>query len=233
MMVKVCGAVTVAEVAAVAAAGADLIGLWHGIPAGHADLPALRVAHLAARARSGGHTEPVLVTFADDARQLGRMLASTPIRWVQLHGYQPPAMIRALKAGAELTVVKVLHVRGRECAERPLIESYERAGVDVFLLDAVAADGRIGSTGQRLAAEAVTGLADCLSRPFLLAGGITAGVAQEYQTVIRHPRFLGIDVDTAARSPSGRLHAGKIAEFRRSWAASPPARRTMAEPGDG
>jgi len=218
MMVKACGAVTEADVAAAAAAGADLVGLWHGIPAGHRELPAARLARLAARAASG-RLEPVLVTFAADARQLRRMLAGTPIRWVQLHGYQPPGMIRALKAADGLTVVKVLHVRGEECAELPLIDSYERAGVDVFLLDAVTADGRIGSTGERLAAEAVTGVADRLSRPFFLAGGVCAAVAREYLTVVRHRLFLGIDVDTAARDPRGRLDAGEIARVRRSWDA--------------
>lgn len=219
-MVKVCGAVTETDLAAATAAGADLVGLWHGIPGGHAELSAARLARLAAWSRTAGRPEPVLVTFAGDARQLSRTLASTPIRWVQLHGYQPPAMIRALKAAAELTVVKVLHVRGRECAERPLIGSYERAGADAFLLDAALASGRIGSTGQRLAPAAVTGLADCLSRPFFLAGGITARAAGEYLPVIRHPRFAGIDVDTAARGRGGCLQAGKIAGIRQSWAAA-------------
>ncbi|MFD8816870.1 hypothetical protein ACFV23_36635, partial [Streptomyces sp. NPDC059627] len=34
MIVKFCGATTAAEVREMAAAGADLVGLWHGVPGG-------------------------------------------------------------------------------------------------------------------------------------------------------------------------------------------------------
>ena len=70
------------------------------------------------------------------------------MHWVQLHGYQTPGFVRAVKGIApEVRVIKVLHVRGGACIEERLIGGYEKAGVDVFLFDAVAEDGRVGSTG--------------------------------------------------------------------------------------
>ena len=68
----------------------------------------------------------------------------------------------------------MLHVKGGECVEAPLIGAYEKAGVDVFLFDVVSDDGRVGSTGQAIDPAVVAPLADKLTRPFLLAGGISA-----------------------------------------------------------
>lgn len=220
MIVKICGATTADEVSLLAEAGVDLVGLWHGVPGGRADLPVGSVTELAGIA--AGRLQPVLVTFLGDAEGLLDVVARTGVRWVQLHAYQPPGLVRALKEGDEgLTVVKVLHVQGGTCLERPLIRSYERAGTDMFLLDAVAGDGRIGSTGERLAAPAVISLADRLSRPFLLAGGVSASNRTDHQAVTEHPRFAGVDVDTAARDADGRIEAQRVTAIRRRWNRSP------------
>jgi phosphoribosylanthranilate isomerase len=216
VIVKICGATTAGEVSLLADAGVDLVGLWHGIPGGPADVPVSSVAALAGAARPP--VQPVLVTFLGDAEALLDAVARTGVRWVQLHAFQPPALVRALKSGGDgLTVVKVLHVQGGTCLERPLIGSYERAGTDLFLVDAVADDGRIGSTGQRLASDVVVSLADGLSRPFLLAGGISATNRPDFEAVVGHPRFAGIDVDTAARDASGRIRAERVVAIRRRW----------------
>jgi anti-anti-sigma regulatory factor len=77
-LLKVCGATVDADVDALADAGAHLVGLWHGVPGGHADLPLDGLAGLAARARERG-VEPVLVTFLDDAGALADVVATHPL----------------------------------------------------------------------------------------------------------------------------------------------------------
>jgi phosphoribosylanthranilate isomerase len=227
VILKICGATTPGEVSVLAEAGVDLVGLWHGIPGGRSELPVPSVAALARAAR--GQLRPALVTFLGDPRALLDIVARTGIRWVQLHAYQPPAVVQGLKAGDEgLTVVKVLHVQDGTCLERPLIGSYERAGTDLFLLDATTDDGRIGSTGQRLASPAVVSLADRLSRPFLLAGGITAGNRASYEAVVGHPQFAGVDVDTAARDADGHIRAARVAAIRRTWTSTSPYKEPTA-----
>ncbi|MEO3870701.1 N-(5'-phosphoribosyl)anthranilate isomerase [Nonomuraea sp. B12E4] len=218
-VLKVCGATTPREVGLLAAAGADLVGLWHGIPGGPADLPGRQVGALAAAARETGRAQPVLVTFLHGAGALAAVLAESGIGWVQLHAFQPPAAVRALRAAVpgSVRIVKVLHVRDGSCLERPLIPAYERAGTDLFLLDAVTEDGRVGSTGHRLAQEDVIAVADRLTRPFLLAGGITADSRPGYDLVAAHPLFRGIDVDTAARDPHGAFLASSVREIARRW----------------
>ncbi|MFG3510800.1 N-(5'-phosphoribosyl)anthranilate isomerase [Streptomyces sp. NPDC047821] len=219
MLVKICGATTAAEVRGVADAGADLIGLWHGVPGGRADLSAGRLAALAAEARATGRLEAVLVTFGPDAGALARLVGGQGPSWVQLHGYQPPGMVRALRelVPADVRIVKVLHVEGSSCVEARLIGAYERAGTDVFLLDAVGAGGRVGSTAVSLDDSTVTALADRMERPFLLAGGLGAGNRDRFGGALAHPRFLGIDVDSAARGDDGLLARARAEAVARAW----------------
>jgi phosphoribosylanthranilate isomerase len=219
MHVKICGATHLVDVDLLAGLGVDLIGLWHGVPDGHADLSIAELSRLAKAAKQNGSAHPVLVTLLNDLDTIREAVLDSGVRWVQLHGYQAPALVRALKATGPpgLRVIKVLHVRGRDCIERPLIKSYERAGVDFFLLDAVSQDGRIGSTAQRLDHTIVAELAGLMSRPFFLAGGISAENRSDYDELTRHPRFFGIDVDTNARTANGRFHARRVEAIRQSW----------------
>jgi phosphoribosylanthranilate isomerase len=127
-------------------------------------------------------------------------------------------MIRKIKAiGPEVRVIKVLHVKGGECVEAPLLASYEKAGVDVFLFDVVSEEGRVGSTGQAIDPAVVAPLADKLSRPFLLAGGISAANRGNYEALAAHPRFLGIDVDTNARTADGKISSDNVEAISRAW----------------
>ncbi len=124
MRVKICGATRTGEVELLAAAGVDFVGLWHGVPGGRTELSLPNLTRLAAAC---DRIRPILVTLESTVDTLTRAVESSGIEWVQLHGYQQPGVVRALKAlGA--TVVKVLHIRNGECVERPLIKAYQRAG---------------------------------------------------------------------------------------------------------
>ena len=216
--IKVCGITDRPQVDLLAAAGVDLVGLWWGVPGGPHDLDRKRWATLAHAAAATGVLAPVLVTFAKDAEQLRETLTSAPVQWIQLHGYPTPGAVRKVKAiRDDVRVIKVLHVRGGECIEASLIGSYERAGVDVFLFDVVTEDGRVGSTGQALDAAVVAPLADRLTRPFLLAGGISDANRGDYESLAAHPRFLGVDVDTNARDANGHISAERVAAITRVW----------------
>jgi phosphoribosylanthranilate isomerase len=197
----------------------DLVGLWLAVPGGPHDLPLDRWRALAQRvADTEAGPATVLVTFAKDAEVLRSALESAPVQWVQLHGYPTPGFVRKVKAlGRDVRVIKVLHVKGGQCVEEPLIGSYEKAGVDVFLFDVVSDDGRVGSTGQALDPEVVAPLVDKLTRPFLLAGGISDANRARYESLARRDLFLGVDVDTNARDTDGRISADRVAAITRVW----------------
>jgi phosphoribosylanthranilate isomerase len=220
--VKVCGIVEPAEIDRLAAQHVDFVGLWLAVPGGPHDLPADRWRALAQHAADAdGGPVPVLVTFTKDADLLRDALEASPVRWVQLHGYPTPGFVRKVKAiGPDVKVIKVLHVKGAECVEASLIGAYEKAGVDVFLFDTVSEDGRVGSTGLSLDANVVASLLDKLSRPFLLAGGISAENRDAYEKIAAHPLFLGIDVDTNARGADGKIDAGNVEAISRAWKES-------------
>jgi phosphoribosylanthranilate isomerase len=218
--VKICGATRPADIDLLSGAGVDLVGLWHGVPGGHAELSTDRLAALAQAAAT--RMRPVLITLQTTAAAIRQVMSAAGLSWVQLHGYQPPDTVHALKtADSGLRVIKVLHVRDGGCLEQPLIRAYERAGADYFLLDSVTEDGRLGSTAQVLDVAVVLALADLIRKPFLLAGGIAADRAAQLREVSSHPRFLGVDVDTGARGSNRRFDRTRIADIRRAWPTSP------------
>ena len=217
---KVCGIVEPAEIDLLAAQPVDFVGLWYGVPGGPTDLPLEDWRRLVDAAATTQRLAPVLVTFLKEIDALREAIEGSAVRWVQLHAYQTPGLVRAVKQiSPDVRVLKVLHVRGGKCLEDRLIGAYEKAGVDVFLFDAVTEDGRVGSTGETLDPDLVTSLAEGLSRPFLLAGGISAENHGEYAAVAADPRFLGIDVDTNARGADGKVSADSVAAICRAWNA--------------
>ena len=216
--VKVCGIVDPAELDVLAAAGVDFVGLWYGVTGGPHDLPLDRWAELATAAVE--KPAAVLVTFAKDAEMLADALATAAAGWIQLHGYQSPGLVRKLKASSpNVKVLKVLHIKGGECLEGSLVGAYEKAGVDTFLLDVVADDGRVGSTGQALDPEVATAVTASFDLPFLIAGGISEANRDRYAALAEHPRFMGIDVDTNARGADGRISAQRVDAITHAWRA--------------
>lgn len=218
MLLKICGATSTADVDLLHSAGVDLVGLWHGVPGGSAELTHHDLSALAEACGRTGTLEPVLVTFLKDPGVLLDVAERSGLDWMQLHGYQPPAVVASLKrARADLTIVKVLHVDGIDCIEEPLLCSYARAGTDIFLFDAVTDTGKVGSTGRSLDSSAVVELADRMTLPFLLAGGISPDTRAKYDEVVEHPRFAGVDADTAARDATGRMRFEQIRSIRHHW----------------
>ncbi|MBV8540878.1 MAG: hypothetical protein JO364_17765 [Pseudonocardiales bacterium] len=221
MYVKVCGITRPEEIDLLGALPVDLVGLWHGVSGGRADLPLTECRRLAAAAWATRSLEPVLVTFLNQAEALREVIHRLPVRWVQLHGYQTPGLVRTVKRAVpeEVRIIKALHLQGTYCLEAPLIRAYEKAGVDVFLFDAATDDGRIGSTGRSLDGSVVSSLAERLTRPFLLAGGISSENWREHAMSVRSPGWLGIDVDTNARGRDGTIRPENVEAIIQAWAA--------------
>ncbi|MEV8532239.1 hypothetical protein [Streptomyces sp. NPDC051211] len=201
-----------------AGAPVDLIGLWYGVPDGPADLTLAEVVRLAGLARAVGGPAPVLVTLLADPAVLLEAVTASGVSRVQLHGYATPAQVAAIRAELPaVELLKVLHVRDGQVLEAPLIGAYERAGVDVFLFDSVGADGKIGSTGVPLAAGAVEAVLARLTKPFMLAGGISTVNAGAHRAARSHTGFVGIDVDSAARGAGGAFETPRIERIRAAW----------------
>lgn len=219
MQLKICGITQDREVELLDSLAVDFVGLWHGVPGGHAELPLAACARLAGAARATGRLQPVLVTLLGDVDALERAVTRTGVPYVQLHGYQSPALVAALRRAIPATtrIIKALHIRGGRCLEMPLVGAYENAGAELFLLDAVDARGRVGSTGRAVDGDVALSVARRLARPFLLAGGIGAESGHERSACAQHPGCLGADVDSNARGRDGALDRERIEAISRAW----------------
>jgi phosphoribosylanthranilate isomerase len=218
--VKVCGVTEPREIELLANERVDFAGVWYGVPGGPHDLPLDTWQQLTAATAATGSVTPVFVTFLKDIDEVRKAVDASGVRWVQLHGYPTPGFVRAVKSIApEMRVIKVLHVRGAACLEERLIPAYEKAGVDVFLFDVVTEDGRVGSTGELLNVDAVTPVLGKLSRPFLLAGGVSPTNRAEFAKATATPNYLGVDVDTNARGADGKIDAERVGAITQSWKA--------------
>jgi phosphoribosylanthranilate isomerase len=222
MKIKVCGVTGETaehDIGMLARTGIDAVGLWHGVPRTEADLSLAQLARFTGVAHAHD-VEPVIVTFENDATALARAVDESGAKWVQLHAYQLPKVVKQLKASVgrpDVNIVKVLHLRGRRCLDQRLVGAYERAGVDAFLLDVTSRDGRVGSTGESIPPDGAARVVEGLSSPFYLAGGLSATGNESYDALACHPGFAGIDVSTAARDAAGRLRAGRIEAIDQAW----------------
>jgi phosphoribosylanthranilate isomerase len=220
MYVKVCGITRPAEIELLWALPVNFVGLWHGVSGGRANLSLAEFQRLAAACVTR-NLEPVLVTFINDAEALRKVIHHLPLRWIQLHGYQAPSLVRAVKraAAGKVCIIKVLHIQQGRCLEASLVRAYEKMGVDVFLFDALTDDGRVGSTGRPLDSGVTAALAKRLTRPFLLAGGINSENWREHADSVQNPGWLGIDLDTNARGQDGTLQPDNIQSIVQAWHA--------------
>jgi phosphoribosylanthranilate isomerase len=65
--------------------------------------------------------------------------------------------------------------------------------------------------------DVAAGVVERLSRPFYLAGGLSAAGSEPYEALRCDPGFAGIDVSTAARDAAGRLRAERIDAIEEAW----------------
>ena len=217
MRIKICGITSQRDVQLLATLPIHLAGLWYGNGDGHANLSADQVCKLADGIRDIAHLSAVLVTLTDDLPTLREVISASEFSWVQLHGFQSPSLAAELKRSfAGLRIIKALHLVGQHCIEGPIMKAYERAGVDMFLFDSATLEGQLGSTGQCIDSTAAFQLAETATRPFLIAGGISAETLGHHRALLSYRRFAGIDADTAARGPQRQLCAARIGAIVRS-----------------
>jgi phosphoribosylanthranilate isomerase len=144
MRVKICGLTRAEDVEAASEAGAAYLGFVFFPPSPRSLAPdAARALMLAA---PPGIVKVALAVDPDDA--LIETLAGLPLDMVQLHGHEPPARVRAVRATLGLPVMKAVGVR--TAADLAAIEVY--GGIaDQLLIDAKPPEGATRPGGNALA----------------------------------------------------------------------------------
>lgn len=202
--VKICGLTTLADVAAVAAAGGAYAG-FNFFPKSprYVTPDAARALALAA---PDGLCKVALVVDAEDA-ELDRIVAEVPLDMLQLHGHETPARVAEIKARYGLPVMKVIGVAG-EADLAPLMEVALVA--DQILIDAKAPKGAVLPGGNGLAFDWRLLVGRKWLKPWMLAGGLTPDNVAE---AIRLTGARQVDVASGVESAPGVKDAGRIAAF--------------------
>ncbi|WP_136443369.1 phosphoribosylanthranilate isomerase [Pacificoceanicola onchidii] len=201
MDLKICGITNREELGILDQEGARYAGLWTGI-AGHPK--SLSDAKLAELAETAEHVTPVAVCVKRRVKELCALLKHTPVRHVQLHGFNAPRDVAYLKDQG-MTVIKTVHVDddGQSPIER-LIDPYRDAGCDIFLIDRIGGAQAIGSTGVSLNADIADHWGARLKGSRIwLAGGLTP---DRICDLSENGGFEAVDVDSAARIKGGAIH---------------------------
>jgi len=198
--VKICGVTQPAQAQAIAALGADYIGINFYAPSPRS-VAAARGAEVAAAARAGG-ARTVGIFVDEDAGRVRDLADRCRLDFVQLHGSETPAYAAALA----LPYLKAFKVNAAFTAA----QAQDYAGAAAWLFDA-GSSALAGGTGQtfdwsRLAAVP-------RQRPLLLAGGITsdnaaAGVAAADPDVL--------DLASGVESAPGIKDMAKVAQLLRA-----------------
>lgn len=202
--VKICGLRAMADVAAVAAAGAAYAGL-NFFPKSPRYVTLVEARALAL-AVPEGLCKVALVVDADDAT-LDAIVAEVPLDMLQLHGHESPARVAEVKARYGLPVMKVIGV-AEEADLAPLLD-YSLVA-DQILIDAKAPKGAVLPGGNGLTFDWRLLVGRKWLRPWMLAGGLTTANVAE---AIRLTGARQVDVASGVESAPGVKDAAKIAAF--------------------
>jgi phosphoribosylanthranilate isomerase len=202
--VKICGLRSVADVQAVAGAGAAWFGLNFFPPSPRfVTLPLARDLALAAPV---GLAKVALTVDADEAT-LDAIVEALPLDMLQLHGHETPARVAAVRARYGLPVMKVLGVRD----EGDLADLMEfSTAADMIMIDAKAPKGAVLPGGNGVPFDWRLVAQRRWLRPWMLAGGLTSANVAE---AIRLTNARAVDVSSGVESAPGIKDYTKVADF--------------------
>jgi len=230
--VKICGITNLEDALAAAEAGADLLGFVFFSRSPRCIDPE-RAGEIVAALKQRGNAPHFVGVFVDESLERVRAIAATAqLDMAQLHGNEPPEMVRDLSSLGVKTpsykttpgqsgfstpcmgrsgFIAVRALRPRDEAEAQAQVAEYRAAVDgnvpAFIIDAFDPQ-RFGGTGAR----ADWDIAACIARefPILLAGGLNADNVAE---AIRAVQPWGVDVSSGVERTPGLKDHSQVRRF--------------------
>lgn len=194
LQIKICGVTTPEDAEACVALGATMLGL-NFVPSSPRFLDATRARRIAEAVR--GRVTIVGVVANLDEPAIVDLRRAIGLDRVQLHGAEPPALLRRLGPWA----YKAIRVGSAD-------DLAEAEGYEGLLLVDAKVNGQLGGTGKTVDPALVTRLSQ--ARSVLLAGGLTPGnVAAAVQAV----RPWGVDTASGVEREPGVKDLDAVAAF--------------------
>ena len=202
--VKICGLRRLADVKAVAAAGAAYAGfVFFAKSPRHLTVDAARPLLLAV---PEGLAKVALTVDADDAA-LDAIVTALPLDMLQLHGAESPERVAQVRARYGLPVMKAVGVA--DAGDLAAVFEYSLVA-DQVLIDAKPPKGAAIPGGNGVAFDWRLLAGRRWLRPWMLAGGLTPENVAE---AIRLTGARQVDVSSGVESAPGVKDAGRIAGF--------------------
>lgn len=199
--VKICGVTSSEDRDAVVAAGADAVGVIHGVPV---DTPR-EVDEDAAETLVSGVpplVTSVLVTMPTTVQQAVKRVDEIDPNVVQVHDGLTPAELGALSRRVTQQIVAVVD------AEADDIDEFA-SHADALLVDSVDAEGG-GGTGETHDWDRTRDIVQSLDVPVILAGGLTPeNVTEAVETV----RPFAVDTASGVESSGGVKDHDAVTRF--------------------
>lgn len=202
MLVKVCGMREAQNIREVEALGIDLMGLifWPRSSRYVSERP----DYLPTQCKRVG-------VFVDEAvPQVVDTVDSYALHAVQLHGHESPDDIRCLRAALSTASLSPAIIKAFNIATATdLVQTSVYDGlVDAFLFDT---KGRsVGGNGEKFDWSVLRHYTG--DTPFLLSGGIGSDDAERV-SAFRHPRCIGIDVNSRFECSPGKKDVEALSAF--------------------
>jgi len=200
--VKICGLTEPADLRAAIEAGADAVGI---ISAVSVDTP--REVDRGAAAELVADVPPfvtaTLVTMPEDADHAVDLIRAIRPDAIQLHGDFSAEDIGYIRAETGIKVIPAIDYTDTERAHEL------DAAADAILVDSTSEEGA-GGTGETHDWESTADLADTLTSPVILAGGLTPDNVAE---AVRTAAPFAVDVASGVERDPGRKDHTALATF--------------------
>jgi len=208
MRVKICGIKRIEDAILAVECGADAIGLLVGQKHNSDDFIDICLAQKIVK-ECPPYISPVLVTHLDDAEEISNLAFQIGVSSIQLHSECTVDSILSLrKTLPHIKIIKNFHVKGLEVIHA--MKPFE-AVVDAFILDTLdLANDKVGGTGLVHDWNISKSIVKEVSRPVILAGGLTPENVGE---AIRLVKPYGVDASSGLKDSDGFKDEMKMINF--------------------
>ncbi len=209
--VQIAGVSSLEEALEAERLGADALGFTLRLPNGiHDGLTEAKARSIIAALPP--FISAVVITYADNAREVIELCRYVGATTVQLHGAFAAGDIELVRSGLpHLKIIRAVHVTGPEAVAKA--RAWERRA-DALILDTYDPEsGKHGATGKTHDWSISRRIVEKARVPVILAGGLTAANIGEAIAAVRP---WGVDVHTGVEAEDGTRDFAKLKSFIRA-----------------
>ena len=209
-MIQIAGVIDIDEALMLCNQGVDYIGFPLRLKDGREDLSEEDARFIIKIIKN--KTNPVLITYLDNAREIIEVCNYLDVKIIQLHGKIEESEIEKIKnISPEIKIIKSIIVKYDNFADLSAeINTYSKYA-DFFITDTFDAEtGRTGATGKTHNWETSRKIVELSATPVILAGGLNP---ENVRGAILKVKPAGVDSHTGVENSDKRKDAKLVNMF--------------------